>query len=51
MVIQHNMRAANANRMLGGVTKNQSDSIKKLSSGYRLNSAADDAFGAYDYQS
>ena len=45
MVIQHNMQAANANRMLGTVTKKQSDSVKKLSSGYRINSAADDAAG------
>lgn len=45
MVIQHNMQAANANRMLGSVTKKQSDSVKKLSSGYRINSAADDAAG------
>ena len=45
MVIQHNIQAANANRMLGTVTKKQSDSVKKLSSGYRINSAADDAAG------
>ena len=45
MVIQHNMQAANANRMLGSVTKDQSNSVKKLSSGYRINSAADDAAG------
>lgn len=45
MVIQHNIQAANANRMLGSVTKKQSDSVKKLSSGYRINSAADDAAG------
>lgn len=45
MVIQHNMQAANANRMLGTVSKKQSDSVKKLSSGYRINSAADDAAG------
>ncbi len=45
MVIQHNLQAANANRMLGSVTSKQSNSIKKLSSGYRVNSAADDAAG------
>ena len=33
MVIQHKMLAANANRMLGGVTKNQSDSVKKAKFG------------------
>lgn len=45
MVIQHNLQAANANRMLGNVTSKQSKSINKLSSGYRINSAADDAAG------
>lgn len=45
MVIQHNLLAANANRMLGITTSKQSNSVKKLSSGYRINSAADDAAG------
>ena len=45
MVIQHNMAAANANRMLGSVVTNQSKSTEKLSSGYRINRAADDAAG------
>ena len=45
MIIQHNMLAANANRVLKGVTKRQADTTKKLSSGYRVNSAADDAAG------
>lgn len=45
MVIQHNMQAANARRMLGTVTSRQAKSAKKLSSGYRINSAADDAAG------
>lgn len=45
MVIQHNLQAANANRMLGSVTTKQSKSAKKLSSGYRINTAADDAAG------
>lgn len=45
MVIQHNLQASNANRMLGSVTKKQSDSIKKLSSGYKINCSADDAAG------
>ncbi len=45
MVIQHNLQAANANRMLGNVTSKQYKSVKKLSSGYRINSAADDAAG------
>ncbi len=45
MVIQHNLQAANANRMFKSVTSKQSESIKKLSSGYRINSSADDAAG------
>ena len=43
MVVQHNMQAMNANRMLGSVTKKNADAAKKLSSGYKINSAADDA--------
>lgn len=45
MIIQHNMQAANANRMLGNVVTSQSKSTEKLSSGYRINRAADDAAG------
>ena len=45
MIIQHNLMAANAQRMLNIVNKRQSTSVKKLSSGYRINSAADDAAG------
>ena len=45
MIIQHNMAAANANRMLGSVVTSQSKSTEKLSSGYRINRAADDAAG------
>lgn len=45
MVVQHNLQAANASRMLGNVTSKQSKSVNKLSSGYRINSAADDAAG------
>ena len=45
MIIQHNMQAANANRMLGGVVTSQAKSTEKLSSGYRINRAADDAAG------
>lgn len=45
MVIQHNIQAANANRMLKTVTSKQSNSSKKLSSGYKINSSADDAAG------
>jgi len=45
MIIQHNMQAANANRMLGKVVTDQSKSTEKLSSGYRINRAADDAAG------
>ena len=45
MVVQHNMQAANANRMLNVTTSAQSKSTDKLSSGYRINRAADDAAG------
>lgn len=45
MVVQHNMQAANTNRMLGHNVKAVSKSTEKLSSGYRVNRAADDAAG------
>ena len=45
MVVQHNMTAANSNRQLGIVTSAQAKSSEKLSSGYRINRAADDAAG------
>ena len=45
MVVQHNMAAANANRQLGITTGTLSKSTEKLSSGYRINRAADDAAG------
>ncbi len=45
MVVQHNMQAANANRMLGITTGAQAKSTEKLSSGYKINRAADDAAG------
>jgi len=45
MVVQHNMQAMNANRQLGITTGNQAKSTEKLSSGYRINRAADDAAG------
>ncbi|MCM1160666.1 MAG: flagellar hook protein [Roseburia sp.] len=45
MVVQHNLRAMNSNRMLGVTTKAQSKSTEKLSSGYKINRAADDAAG------
>lgn len=45
MVVQHNMTAMNANRMLGVTTNQQAKSSEKLSSGYRINRAADDAAG------
>ncbi len=45
MVVQHNMTAMNANRMLGLTTAQQSKATEKLSSGYRINRAADDAAG------
>ena len=45
MVVQHNLRAMNSNRMLGITTSQQAKSSEKLSSGYRINRAADDAAG------
>ena len=45
MVVQHNMRAMNSNRMLNVNTQSQVKSAEKLSSGYRINRAADDAAG------
>ncbi len=45
IVVQHNLQAMNANRMLGITTKEASGSTEKLSSGYRINRAADDAAG------
>lgn len=45
MVVQHNMQAANSNRMLGITTSAQAKSTEKLSSGYKINRAADDAAG------
>ena len=45
MVVQHNITAMNANRMLGVTTKSQAKSTEKLSSGYKINRAADDAAG------
>ena len=45
MVVQHNMTALNANRMLGLTTSKQAKSTERLSSGYRINRAADDAAG------
>ena len=45
MVVQHNLTAMNSNRMLGVTTSNQAKQTEKLSSGYRINRAADDAAG------
>ncbi len=45
MVVQHNLQAMNANRMLGITSGNVAGSTEKLSSGYRINRAADDAAG------
>ena len=45
MVVQHNLQAMNANRMLGVTTGAAAKSTEKLSSGYRINRAADDAAG------
>ena len=45
MVVQHNLTAMNSNRMLGITTRTQAKSTEKLSSGYKINRAADDAAG------
>ena len=45
MIVQHNMTAMNTNRQLGVASKQLTSSTEKLSSGYRINRAADDAAG------
>ncbi len=45
MVVQHNLTAMNSNRMLGLTTSSLAKSTEKLSSGYKVNRAADDAAG------
>ena len=45
MVVQHNLTAMNANRQLGVTTSGQSKSTEKLSTGYKINRAGDDAAG------
>ena len=45
MVVQHNITAMNSNRMLGVTTSAQAKNTEKLSSGYKVNRAADDAAG------
>ena len=45
MVVQHNLTAMNSNRQLGVTTGMQAKSAEKLSSGYKINRAADDAAG------
>ena len=45
MVVQHNLQAMNSNRMLGITQGTLSSSTEKLSSGYKINRAADDAAG------
>ena len=45
MIVQHNMAAANTNRQLGITTANLAKSTEKLSSGYKINRAGDNAAG------
>ncbi len=45
MVVQHNLTAMNSNRMLGITSKTQAKATEKLSSGFKINRAADDAAG------
>ncbi len=45
MIVKHNLTAMNSNRMLGITTSSQAKATEKLSSGYKINRAADDAAG------
>lgn len=45
MIVKHNLTAMNSNRMLGLTTTTQAKATEKLSSGYKINRAADDAAG------
>ena len=45
MIVKHNLRAMNSNRMLNVNSQTQAKSTEKLSSGYKINRAADDAAG------
>ena len=45
MVVKHNITAMNSNRMFNLTNKSQAKSTEKLSSGYKINRAADDAAG------
>ncbi len=45
MIVKHNLQAMNSNRMLGVNSSTQAKSTEKLSSGYKINRAADDAAG------
>lgn len=45
LIIQHNLAAINAQRQFNIVSDQKTKSMRKLSSGYRINSAADDAAG------
>ncbi len=48
MVVQHNLSAINTNRQMGVVTNALQKSTEKLSSGYKINRAADDAAGLFN---
>ncbi|USF30428.1 flagellin [Clostridium sp. MD294] len=45
MIVQHNIPALNSYNRLGTNNKNVAANLKKLSSGYKINSAADNAAG------
>ena len=45
MVVKHNLTAVNADRNLNTITGRQKKNTEKLSSGYKINRAADDAAG------
>ena len=50
MVVQHNLSAMNTNRQMGTVTNALSKSTEKLSSGYKINRAADDASRSFYFR-
>ena len=50
MVVQHNLSAMNTNRQMGTITSSLQKSTEKLSSGYRINRAGDDAAGLFNFR-
>ena len=50
MVVQHNLSAMNTSRQMNGVASSLSKSTEKLSSGYKINRAGDDAEQVFQFQ-